>query len=109
MMYLFFKTIDVSNIKKDATSLCSLFVEVIVWIEYENVVQIIIDIIVNYKKAEELLHERYGNICWSSCGAYFLNLNLKYIIIISNVTELAENTSNMIISIYNHIFILTWL
>ncbi|KAI0524227.1 hypothetical protein KFK09_003591 [Dendrobium nobile] len=46
----FLKSVDASDITKDATTLCSLFAEVVEWVGPESVVQIVTDNAANYKK-----------------------------------------------------------
>lgn len=62
MRCLFLKSVDTFDIKKDATTIYSLF---------------IIDNVADYKKAKNLLHERQSNIYKSPCAANCLNLILK--------------------------------
>lgn len=105
----FIKSVDASDIKKDATTLCALFTEVVEWVGANNVVQFVTDNAANYKKAGELLHERFGNIYWSPCAAHCMNLILKDIGAMPHVAELAKNASKVTIFTYNHIFVLAWL
>ncbi|PKU74497.1 hypothetical protein MA16_Dca003700 [Dendrobium catenatum] len=99
----------VSDITKDAKTLCPLFCEVVEWVGPQNVVQLVTDNAANYKKAGELLHERFNNIYWSSCSAHCLNLILKDIGNMSHIQELAKRASKVTIFVYNHVFILGWL
>ncbi|XP_028553850.1 uncharacterized protein LOC114580461 [Dendrobium catenatum] len=66
----FLKSVDASDITKDASTLCSLFIEIVEWVGPESVVQIVTDNAANYKKAGQLLHERFNNIYWSPCAAH---------------------------------------
>ncbi|KAI0493154.1 hypothetical protein KFK09_027430 [Dendrobium nobile] len=105
----FLKSVDASDITKDAKTLCSLFCEVVEWIGPHNVVQLVTDNAANYKKAGELLHERFGNIYWSPCSAHCLNLILKDIGNMSHIQDLAQRASKVTIFVYNHVFVLAWL
>ncbi|XP_020705094.2 uncharacterized protein LOC110116011 [Dendrobium catenatum] len=105
----FLKSVDASDITKDAKTLCSLFVEVVEWVGPQNVVQLVTDNAANYKKAGELLHERFGNIYWSPCSAHCLNLILKDFGNMPHIQDLAQRASKVTIFIYNHVFILAWL
>ncbi|PKU70417.1 hypothetical protein MA16_Dca007169 [Dendrobium catenatum] len=105
----FLKSIDASDITKDATTLCSLFTEIVEWVGPESVVQIVTDNAANYKKAGQLLHERFNNIYWSPCAAHCMNLILKDIGSLPLIEELAKKASKLTIFCYNHIFILAWL
>ncbi|KAI0495898.1 hypothetical protein KFK09_022205 [Dendrobium nobile] len=105
----FLKSVDASDVIKDATTLCSLFTDIVEWVGPENIVHFITDNAANYKKAGELLHEKYGNIYWSPCAAHCINLILKDIGSMPYITELARKASKVTIFIYNHAFILAWL
>ncbi|XP_020680610.1 uncharacterized protein LOC110098209 [Dendrobium catenatum] len=105
----FLKSVDASDVIKDATTLWSLFTDIVEWVGPENIVHFITDNATNYKKASELLHEKYGNIYWSPCVAHCINLILKDIGSMPYITELARKASNVTIFIYNHAFILAWL
>ncbi|PKU71915.1 hypothetical protein MA16_Dca013796 [Dendrobium catenatum] len=105
----FLKSVDASDITKDASTLCSLFIEIVEWVGPESVVQIVTDNAANYKKAGQLLHERFNNIYWSPCAAHCMNLILKDIGSMPLIEELAKKASKLTIFCYNHIFILAWL
>ncbi|XP_028550349.1 uncharacterized protein LOC110098198 [Dendrobium catenatum] len=105
----FLKSVDASDITKDAKTLCSLFCEVIEWVGPENIVQLVTDNAANYKKAGELLHERFGNICWSPCSAHYLNLILRDFGNMTHIQDLAKRASKVTVFVYNHVFILAWL
>ncbi|KAK8935149.1 hypothetical protein KSP39_PZI013556 [Platanthera zijinensis] len=105
----FLKSVDASDIKKDANTLCELFSEVVEWVGVANIVQIVTDNAANYKKAGALLHEKFANIYWSPCAAHCLNLILKEICSLSHVKDLATKASKLTILVYNHIFLLSWL
>ncbi|KAI0519752.1 hypothetical protein KFK09_007212 [Dendrobium nobile] len=66
----FLKSVDASDITKDASTLCYLFIGIVEWVGPESVVQIVTDNAANYKKAGQLLHERFNNIYWSPCAAH---------------------------------------
>ncbi|KAK8933479.1 hypothetical protein KSP39_PZI015493 [Platanthera zijinensis] len=105
----FCKSVDASDITKDTTTLCNLFSEVVEWIGPTSVVQLVTDNAANYKKAGELLHERYDNIYWSPCAAHCINFILKDIINLSHMVDITRNASKITVFIYNHIFLLAWL
>ncbi|PKU77311.1 hypothetical protein MA16_Dca016878 [Dendrobium catenatum] len=105
----FLKSVDASDITKDATTLCSLFAEVVEWVGPESVVQIVTDNAANYKKAGQLLHERFNNIYWSPYAAHCMNLILKDIGSMPLIEDLAKKASKLTFFCYNHIFILAWL
>ncbi|PKU72752.1 uncharacterized protein LOC114580380 [Dendrobium catenatum] len=105
----FLKSVDASDITKDVKTLCSLFCEVVEWVGPENIVQLVTDNAANYKKAGELLHERFGNICWSPCSAHCLNLILRDFGNMNHIKDLAKRASKVTVFVYNHVFILAWL
>ncbi|KAK8941408.1 hypothetical protein KSP39_PZI009861 [Platanthera zijinensis] len=105
----FLKSVDASDITKDANTLCALFSEVVEWVGVTNIVQIVTDNAANYKKAGALLHEKYANIYWSPCAAHCLNLILKEICSMTHVKDIANKASKVTILVYNHIFLLSWL
>ncbi|KAI0511649.1 hypothetical protein KFK09_012279 [Dendrobium nobile] len=105
----FLKSVDASDIVKDATNLCSLFSEVVEWVGPENIVQLVTDNAANYKKAGELLKARFNNIYWSPCGAHCLNFILKDLGSIPLIENLAKKVSKVTIFAYNHVYVLAWL
>ncbi|XP_020689439.1 uncharacterized protein LOC110104586 [Dendrobium catenatum] len=105
----FLKSMDASDITKDAKTLCSLFCKVVEWAGPKNIVQLVTDNAANYKKARELLHERFGNICWSPCSAHCLNIIRRDFVKITHIQDLAKRASKVTVFVYNHVFILAWL
>ncbi|KAK8916390.1 hypothetical protein KSP39_PZI022795 [Platanthera zijinensis] len=100
----FLKSVDASDITKDANTLCALFSEVVEWVGVTNIVQIVTNNAANYKEAGALLHEKYVNIYWSPCAAHCLNLILKEICFMTHVKDIANKASKVTILVYNHIF-----
>ncbi|XP_020675199.2 uncharacterized protein LOC110094332 [Dendrobium catenatum] len=105
----FLKSVDASHITKNVKTLCSLFCKVVEWVGLENIVQLVTDNAANYKKEGELLHEWFGNICWSPCSAHYLNLILRDFGNITHIQDLAKRASKVTVFIYNYVFILAWL
>ena len=73
----FVKSIDASNIVKDANNLFLLFDEIITWVSPSNVVQMVTDNEENYVAIGRLISHKYKHINWSPCAAHFLNLIFK--------------------------------
>lgn len=94
---------------KDAKTLWNLFCEVIQWVGAENVVHIVTNNAANYVVAGRLIHEKYGTIFWSPCAAHCLNLLLKDVANLPYVANLASKASKIIIFVYNHMVLLSWL
>ena len=103
----FVKSIDASNVIKNASTLCNLFVEVIEWVGSNNIVHLVTDNAANYVAVGRLIHKKYDNIFWSPCAAHYLNLILKYIASMSHITSLASRASNITVFVYNHMVFLS--
>ncbi|XP_020970323.1 uncharacterized protein LOC110268475 [Arachis ipaensis] len=98
----FVKSVDASNMLKNASSLCDLFLEVIEWIGPDNIVHVVTDNAANYVVAGRLINKKFENIHWSPCAAHCLNLILKYISIMPYISILATRASNITVFVYNH-------
>ena len=64
----FVKSVDASDIVKDATNLFFLFDEIITWVGPRNVVQMVTDNATNYVAIGRLVYEKDKHINWSPCG-----------------------------------------
>ena len=71
------KSIDASDIVKDATNLFLLFDEVIEWVGPLNIVHIVIDNAANYVAVGRLISHKHKHINWSPCATHCLNLIFK--------------------------------
>ncbi|GAV84465.1 LOW QUALITY PROTEIN: DUF659 domain-containing protein, partial [Cephalotus follicularis] len=105
----FIKSVDASDVVKDAPTLVNLFFEVVEWVGPSNVVHMVTDNATNYTTAGRLLHERYDNIYWSPCAAHCLNLLLKDISSMPHMDYLVSRVSQVTTFVYNHITLLSWL
>ncbi|XP_034695681.1 uncharacterized protein LOC117921833 [Vitis riparia] len=105
----FVKSVDASDIVKDATNLFQLFDEVIEWVGPLNVVHIVTDNAANYVVAGRLISQKHKHINWSPCAAHCLNLIFKDIGKMDHVTELVRRASKVTIFVYNHVALLSWL
>lgn len=105
----FVKSIDASDMVKNATTLLNLFVDVIEWVGPDNIVHVVTDNAANYVAAGRLIHEKYGHIFWSPCAAHCLNLILKDIGSMPHVANLAFRASKITVFVYNHMVFLSWL
>ncbi|XP_054789540.1 uncharacterized protein LOC129295087 [Prosopis cineraria] len=106
---VFVKSVDASDLVKDARTLFSLFCEVIEWVGPKNIVHVVTDNAVNYVACGKLIKEKYKNIYWSPCAAHCLNLTLKDIASLENVLALATKASKITVFVYNHMIFLSWL
>ncbi|RVW46411.1 hypothetical protein CK203_081776 [Vitis vinifera] len=84
----FVKSVDASDIVKDAINLFQLFDEVIEWVGPLNVVHIVTDNVANYVAAGRLISHKHKHINWSPCAAHCLNLIFKDIGKMDHVSEL---------------------
>ncbi|XP_072054940.1 uncharacterized protein [Arachis hypogaea] len=103
------KIVDAFDVIKTANALFSLFADVIEWVEPSNIVHVVTDNATNYVSAEKLIHEKYPNIFWSPCAAYCINFILKDIASIPHIADLASRASKVIVFVYNHMILLSWL
>ncbi|KAL8555016.1 hypothetical protein ACS0TY_002992 [Phlomoides rotata] len=106
---IFVKSVDASDIVKDASTLCNLFVELVHWVGAKNIVHFVTDNGANYKAAGVLLNDKYPTIKWSPCAAHCLNLLLGDIGKMELVSGLAKRASLVTKFVYNHAFLLAWL
>ena len=105
----FVKSVDASDIVKDATNLFQLFDEVIEWVGPLNVVHVVTDNAANYVAAGRLISQKHKHINWSPCAAHCLNLIFKDIGKMDHVAELVRRASKVTIFVYNHVALLSWL
>nr|XP_043639154.1 uncharacterized protein LOC122610225 [Erigeron canadensis] len=105
----FLKSVDASNITNNSVNLCNLFAEIVEMVGSNNVVQIVTDNAANYKRAGELLCEKYPSMTWSPCAAHCVNLIMKDVSELENVKSLITLASRVTVFIYNHKWPLHWL
>ena len=105
----FVKSVDASDIVKDANNLFLLFDEIITWVGPSNVVQMVTDNAANYVAAGRLISHKYKHINWSPCAVHCLNLIFKDICKLDHIAELARRASKVTIFVYNHVALLSWL
>ena len=86
----FVKSVDASDIMKDATNLFLMFDDIITWVGLCNVVQMVTDNVANYVVVGRLISEKYKLINWSPCAAHCLNLIFKDICNLDHIVELAR-------------------
>ncbi|RVW62613.1 hypothetical protein CK203_059531 [Vitis vinifera] len=95
----FVKSVDASDIVKDATNLFQLFDEVTEWVGPLNVVHVVTDNAANYVAAGRLISQKHKHINWSPCAAHCLNLIFKDIGKMDHVAELVRRASK---SLHDH-------
>ncbi|XP_038725531.1 uncharacterized protein LOC120016699 [Tripterygium wilfordii] len=106
---IFLKTVDASDVVKDAKALFLLFDEVVEWVGHTNIVHMVTDNGSNYVAAGKMISDKYTNIEWSPCACHCLNLILKDFDKMAFVSQLASRASKITVFIYNHIYLLSWL
>ncbi|XP_054824816.1 uncharacterized protein LOC129322534 [Prosopis cineraria] len=75
----------------------------------KNIVHVVIDNVANYVACGKLIKKKYQNIYWSPCTAHRLNLTLKDIASLDNVSALATKALKITVFVYNHMIFLSWL
>lgn len=105
----FVKSVDASDVVKDAGTLLKMFEEVALWIGPNSIVHFDSDNGSNYKAAGRMLSEKYPSITWSPCAAHSINLVLKDIAEMDHIVYLARRASEVTKFIYNHTFLIAWL
>ncbi|CAL1402077.1 unnamed protein product [Linum trigynum] len=73
----FVKSVDASNIVKDAHNISMLLSDVIDWIGSENVVHVVTDSAANMVAVGRKITSKYGNIYWSPCVAHALKFDAE--------------------------------
>ncbi|KAG8375895.1 hypothetical protein BUALT_Bualt09G0006700 [Buddleja alternifolia] len=92
---IFWKSVDASNVVKDAQALFGLFQEVIEWVGPSNVVHMVTDNGSNYVAAGRLIQDHFTHINWSPCAAHCLNLVLKDIAKMDHVAAIVNQASKL--------------
>ncbi|XP_057808409.1 uncharacterized protein LOC131022882 [Salvia miltiorrhiza] len=77
---MFLKTVDASDVVKNAQKLFELLDEVVEEIGEDHVVQVITDNVVAYKAAGRLLMEKRTSLYWTPCAAHCIDLMLEKIV-----------------------------
>ena len=105
----FVKSVDASDIVKDATNLFLIFDEVIECVGPLNLVHIVTNNATNYVATGRLISQKHKHINWSPCAAHCLNLIFKDISKMDHVAELVRRASKVSIFVHNHVALLSWL
>ena len=74
---IFLKSVDVSDVVKDANLLFKMLDDVVEEVGEDIVIQVITDNASNYKKAGELLMEKRKRLWWTPCAAHCIDLILE--------------------------------
>ncbi|XP_031265989.1 uncharacterized protein LOC116124406 [Pistacia vera] len=105
----FVKSVDASDVVKDAGTLLKMFEEIALWIGPNSIVHFVSNNGSNYKAAGRMLSEKYPSITWSPYAAHSINLVLKDIAEMDHIVYLARRASEVTKFVYNHTFLIAWL
>ncbi|RVX04504.1 hypothetical protein CK203_023506 [Vitis vinifera] len=83
--------------------------QVIEWMSPLNVVHIVTDNAENYAATGRLISQKHKHINWSPCAVHCLNLIFKDIDKMDYVAKLVRRALKVIIFVYNHVALLSWL
>ncbi|CAM8979646.1 unnamed protein product [Rhodiola kirilowii] len=100
---MFVKSMDVSEIVKDATLLFQLLDNMVEEIGETNVIQVVTDNASNYVKAGKLLMAKRANLYWTPCAAHCIDLMLEDIGSLAKITSALKKCMFMNGYIYSHI------
>lgn len=103
---LFFKSLDISEIKNSADALYELLTNVIEEIGARNVLQVITSSEERYIVPVKRLTESYPSIFWTPCAGHCINLILEDFKKLEWITPILEQAKAITRFIYNHSFIL---
>ena len=96
---VFLKSIDASNIIKNAENL-SLILEVVLEVGTENVVQFVTNNAATYLAVRRLLQEKHPTLFWTPCAAHCLDLLLEDISKIDWVKPIVDEARDITKYIY---------
>ncbi|KAE8703419.1 hypothetical protein F3Y22_tig00110469pilonHSYRG00008 [Hibiscus syriacus] len=104
---VFLKSLDVSEIKKDANTLFRMLDDMVEEIGEENVLQVVTDNASNYVKAGMMLEATRAHLYWTPCAAHCIDLMLEDIGKIPKVRNTLKSAIFMNGYIYNHVALST--
>ncbi|XP_050263870.1 uncharacterized protein LOC126708093 [Quercus robur] len=103
---VFLKSIDTSNISKNAENLFQLLDSLVQEIGEENVVQVVTDSASAYVSAGEKLMEKRRKIFWNPCAAHCIDLMLHDIGDLPVHANTIKKAKKITVFIYRHIWVL---
>ncbi|XP_077229525.1 uncharacterized protein LOC143862371 [Tasmannia lanceolata] len=103
---VFLRSVDISDISKNANNLFALLDSVVEEVGEENVVQVITDSAAAYVRAGELLMEKRKKLIWSPCAAHCIDLMLEDIGKLPTHAVTIAKARMITVYIYNHSWIL---
>ncbi|XP_077245531.1 uncharacterized protein LOC143885307 [Tasmannia lanceolata] len=103
---VFLRSVDTSDISKNADNLFALLDSVVEEVGEENVVQVITDSAAAYVRAGELLMEKRKKLFWSPCAAHCIDLMLEDVGKLPTHAETIAKARMITVYIYNHSWVL---
>ncbi|KAH6764019.1 hAT dimerization domain-containing protein / transposase-like protein [Perilla frutescens var. frutescens] len=100
---VFLRSIDVSNITKDAYALVKMFNDIIEEVGESNIVQVVTDNASNYVRAGQILMTERKHLYWTPCAAHCLDLMLEDIEKLPKIKNALKKCIFMNGYIYNHV------
>ncbi|KAH6767242.1 hAT dimerization domain-containing protein / transposase-like protein [Perilla frutescens var. hirtella] len=100
---VFLRSVDVSNITKDAYALVKMFNDIIEEVGESNIVQVVTDNASNYVKAGKILMAERKHLYWTPCAAHCLDLMLEDIGKLPRIKNALKKCIFMNGYIYNHV------
>jgi len=101
---MFLKSINISNVVKDAKQMFELLDSVIEEIGEDNVMQVVTDGATNFVAAGMMLEEKRTKLFWSPCAAHCLDLILEDISELLGFYNTMANAQKVTTFIYKHIW-----
>ena len=99
---VFLKSVDASDVVKDANLLFKLLDEVVEEVGEDIVLQVVTDNAANYKKAGELLMQKRKRLWWTPCAAHCIDLMLEDIGKLPQHKNALIKAKKVSTFIYNH-------
>ncbi|KAH6823140.1 hypothetical protein C2S53_011313 [Perilla frutescens var. hirtella] len=100
---VFLKSVDVSNITKDAYALVKMFNNIVEKVGESNIVQVVTDNASNYVKAGKILMDERPHLYWTPCTAHCLDLILEDIGKLPRIKNALKKCIFINGYIYNHV------
>ncbi|GJU68507.1 putative transcription factor/ chromatin remodeling BED-type(Zn) family protein [Tanacetum coccineum] len=100
---VFIRSLDVSEVTKDANTLFKMLENMVDEVGEQNVIQVVTDNASNYVKAGKLLEATRPHLYWTPCAAHCIDLMLEDIGNLERVKSCLKKAMFMNGYIYNHV------
>ncbi|KAL6499935.1 hypothetical protein OROGR_027845 [Orobanche gracilis] len=104
---VFLKTVDASDLIKDANQIFEMFDEIVEEVGEEHVIQVVTDNASAYKAAGRMLMEKRPHLYWTPCAAHCIDLMLEKIGELPQHRNALRKTKKVTNFIYNHRWVLS--